>query len=501
MPKKPLIQSSLLNYKSPQSAVRSAQPPPSRQKRKLATRASPSPESSSDSDEIQVIKVVSKSKSRDVIPTRKKRKTTRADQSDTDSGRRTRLHKQSTSRDTQTAIRKRKVRPTEPDPSDSSESSDPPPVRKRLVRKHIQDVSEEDEDLDDEVDKKCMPRRTFSSSSFVHLRIDILKNRFRKRGKKTAFQKSLEKLKRKKQGKPIESESESASESDSETASEDNNDMKPLKGAKPHSDHDSLFSGNSDDSESVNCSDFIVEDDGEVPQSLPVQFSMDTHQDLSHQFKKVFQFFVHIAVHPAPERHRFMKKQIRDEEYFAVPLAVVRRKITSIRDSLVASSTWRPKFKKLLETYPEFDLVALNDAVPECEACHLGGRRSTLLGRLSGFPYDPDDSTEKEPKLEFHLGRFCGKRVRVYHELTHWEHALFKIIRDEVDELHASKQSRGFIRVSYAGGKLPPKDLDDADGICEWLDDRKIIDINCQRIKIIMESARHLEMISNKEDD
>jgi hypothetical protein len=76
------------------------------------------------------------------------------------------------------------------------------------------------------------------------------------------------------------------------------------------------------------------------------------------------------------------------EEYFSVPLRVVRRKLTGLRDSLVTSSTWQPEFKKPLETYPEFDLLPLDFAVPSCDACHLGGRMSTLIGRLSGLPYD-----------------------------------------------------------------------------------------------------------------
>ena len=60
-----------------------------------------------------------------------------------------------------------------------------------------------------------------------------------------------------------------------------------------------------------------------------------------------------------------------------------------IRDSLVASSVWKPAFKKKLERYPDFSLIELVAAVPYCDACRLGGRMSTLLGRLSGSRYDP----------------------------------------------------------------------------------------------------------------
>lgn len=85
-----------------------------------------------------------------------------------------------------------------------------------------------------------------------------------------------------------------------------------------------------------------------------------------------------------PVSHFFFE----EEEYFSVPLQVTRRKISGLRDSLVASSVWRPQFKKTLAQFPDFDLVSLDFSVPSCDACHLGGRMSTLIGRLSGSPYE-----------------------------------------------------------------------------------------------------------------
>jgi hypothetical protein len=70
-----------------------------------------------------------------------------------------------------------------------------------------------------------------------------------------------------------------------------------------------------------------------------------------------------------------------------------------------------------------------------------------------------------------------------------------------VDDLHASEQSKGFIRVAYAGRRQPPDDLEDADGIFEWLDDRKIVDMQWQRVKDVMESARHLDVFSKEDVD
>lgn len=60
-----------------------------------------------------------------------------------------------------------------------------------------------------------------------------------------------------------------------------------------------------------------------------------------------------------------------------------------MRDSLVASSIWRTEFKKALETFPEFEIYRLEYCDPGCDACNLGSRLSTRLGRLSGLPYDP----------------------------------------------------------------------------------------------------------------
>lgn len=67
---------------------------------------------------------------------------------------------------------------------------------------------------------------------------------------------------------------------------------------------------------------------------------------------------------------------------------MTRRKLFGLRDSLVASSVWRSEFRKSLETYPKFSLVHLDFALPHCDACHLGGRLSTLCGRLDGHRYD-----------------------------------------------------------------------------------------------------------------
>ena len=66
---------------------------------------------------------------------------------------------------------------------------------------------------------------------------------------------------------------------------------------------------------------------------------------------------------------------------------MARRKLGDICDS-VASSVWRPSFIKALQTFPDFELTTLDFTIPQCDACHLGGRLSKFVGRLNGTPYD-----------------------------------------------------------------------------------------------------------------
>lgn len=148
---------------------------------------------------------------------------------------------------------------------------------------------------------------------------------------------------------------------------------------------------------------------------------------------------------------------------------IARRKLSGLRDVSVASSVWRPAFRKSLLTYSEFSLTRLDFAVPQCDACHLGGRLSTFAGRVLGDRYDPfsyevrdisglcqymvfillasdvqpigqtsdsEDSDEEKDdvhdsawrrrsksniRAEYNLGRFCAARTQVFHNLSHWE--------------------------------------------------------------------------------
>jgi len=63
------------------------------------------------------------------------------------------------------------------------------------------------------------------------------------------------------------------------------------------------------------------------------------------------------------------------------------------------------------------------------------------------------------------------------------------------------RDKESFHTVAFFGGKKPPKDLSDTDGLCDWLDERQVIDIEWQKLKKMMDSAQHLELGDKGEAD
>lgn len=85
----------------------------------------------------------------------------------------------------------------------------------------------------------------------------------------------------------------------------------PFDGAKPDGREDFDDESEGGEDEEQEDDNFIVDDDGAGFTELPVEFSMSTHEDLAHQFKIIFQFFVHIAIQPPQDRHEFMSRQMK----------------------------------------------------------------------------------------------------------------------------------------------------------------------------------------------
>lgn len=187
-----------------------------------------------------------------------------------------------------------------------------------------------------------------------------------------------------------------------------------------------------------------------------VNFRMSSHEALEHHFKVLSQYFIHLIV-SGPS---FVKQS--QTSYFRVALSSFRKKISSTKDSSVTSSVWPTRFKNALEKYPEFGCEMLEEAVPGCDACKIGGRLSKYLGRCSGDPYDKqtfqdivedeeedsdEDEEEEDLKGPYKLGkkdvmsfsstslsnnpcidelrllttgRFCRARAEIFHDFSHW---------------------------------------------------------------------------------
>ena len=76
---------------------------------------------------------------------------------------------------------------------------------------------------------------------------------------------------------------------------------------------------------------------------------------------------------------------------------------------------------------------------------------------------------------------------------------LFDLLSTEVRELRSTGKS-GFVKVAFARGIRPPEDADDGDGVMEWLDQRGIIAMAWTEMKQMMERARKLESMGQRED-
>ena len=69
-------------------------------------------------------------------------------------------------------------------------------------------------------------------------------------------------------------------------------------------------------------------------------------------------------------------------------------------------------------------------------------------------PDDPDSpSALARLKREFHLGKFCARRTRVFHELTHWE--VSRSCWHEWSDSELTIRIVGFVRDGPARGRRP----------------------------------------------
>lgn len=60
---------------------------------------------------------------------------------------------------------------------------------------------------------------------------------------------------------------------------------------------------------------------------------------------------------------------------------------------MVASSVWKPVFRKALDRHPKREQRSMHMHSPICDACRISGRVATIKMFLQGDRYDPDTFT------------------------------------------------------------------------------------------------------------
>ncbi|KAI0306457.1 hypothetical protein B0F90DRAFT_1690122 [Multifurca ochricompacta] len=299
-------------------------------------------------------------------------------------------------------------------------------------------------------------------------------------------------------------------ESSDEQTSGDDERITPFQGAQQDdgTQNEADHEGDGDDSD---IADFVVQDDEEAIPELPMAFSRHTHRDTSHDFKIVCQLFVHLSMTPMDGRRCFMEQALKDHEYFAVAFKAISRKISGTKDS-IASSTWSRDYRKTLEIYPDLSLTKVDFAIPHCDACHLGGRLSTVTGWLKGFPYDnlsfepiihesdsEDYDSEGSHITGFSLGRFCAARTQIFHRLSHWSYHLYRALSEEVDLVQQPGKKRLFDRLASIP---PPEDVSNPDDVMEWLDQRGVVSTEWHKLCELLQRAGSLNAsVGKREED
>lgn len=76
---------------------------------------------------------------------------------------------------------------------------------------------------------------------------------------------------------------------------------------------------------------------------------------------------------------------------------------------------------------------------------------------------------------------------------------MYHSLLEQIDEVLDG--NRGFVRIAFAGGLKPPKDMRDADKVMDWLDQRGLIEFEWQRVRELMDKARNLEIRAKRGGD
>jgi Domain of unknown function (DUF4211) len=307
-----------------------------------------------------------------------------------------------------------------------------------------------------------------------------MNTRTREKPKMTSKQRTLENLRRKKNGQPpLSEESDSGEEGarngiyDSEGDDVDDQDTDSLFDDKPSRSQRSPESARKRQREAEKeikkslrnrkadyDSDFIDDDPNAtigVPsyglEDIPIEFTSRANLPIGEHFADVVSWMVHKKLSPAFNRN---------DPVYRVAFERLESHVAGYRDSKFSSSSWTVDFIRALRARPDLYVGEDRGGLEHCEACNRRDRTATYTIQFSGKPYnrmtlddlesDDDDesgdqdNSEREGTVDtqdnilpavdrvYHLGRFCYANAETTHSLHHWRHALYQWVLGNLEE-------------------------------------------------------------------
>ena len=271
---------------------------------------------------------------------------------------------------------------------------------------------------------------------------------------KSAREKALEKLKRRR-SKPI--TEEESDENEGQEAEENGDDELYTEERRPNP-----LSSSQMFREDEKDEDFIDEDEDEqdplgVPEGVPIAFTRWASSKPKELFRWAVEWMVQKKINPAFER---------SDEIYDLTFKKLDDEVRGLAGSKFTSAAWTPAFTTALKARPDIAFEPIDRSSAEhfmrdtCDACNRTGHPATFQIQFQGKPYyretledvpqhndgeDDESSSENEDDSHYaddrpaydskgnevapentvyYVGKFCMGNAQTAHALEHWKYHL-----------------------------------------------------------------------------
>lgn len=301
----------------------------------------------------------------------------------------------------------------------------------------------------------------------------LLRRQQPKKPKRTAKQKQMELLRRRRAGENITELTDSESEEERGPALYDSiSELEVLKEFDDESDGKSAqqvkrkhqkHKKRNQKSDKQEDDDFVVEDDEDalgIPgyglYDIPLEFTHNAHKTKKAHFKDAIEWLVQRKINPAFNR---------DDPIYKVAFRRLDDELSGQAKSTFTSSVWREGFVKALNARPGFfeEHLGLDMNRLKCDACNRSGHPATWKVVFKGKAYHKDSLEDVEPDRDsdesensnsdeenhdynedglriadentvYYLGSVCKSNAETAHKLTHWKYGLNEWVVDQLKE-------------------------------------------------------------------